>query len=733
MKKRDIITKAITTKAIGLILVLLAVGSLLKGQSIAGDWYGMAEIQGFYLRINLHLTETDKGLTGSFDSPDQGAMGIPLTTITLNDGEFAFSFAQAGLSYTGSVDPAFTRIRGEFKQGDLERQLDFRRTPVELPENSIPGIKAIYDKQEVYIKMRDGVKLFTSIYTPKNQEGASPILMNRTPYNIEGGGEQEYNMFLLIYYRFVKENYIFVFQDVRGRYMSEGKYENVRPFIPDKKGTQFDEASDTYDTAEWLVKNVQGNNGNIGVMGISYPGFYSTMAILANHPAIKAVSPQAPVTNWFIGDDWHHNGALMMLDGVSFYTNFGEKHPKPSRRNTAKGMDWGTEDNYEFFMRNPTVKGLKEKYFSDPKSYFTTILNHPDYDAYWKSTDPRPHLINVKPAVMTVGGWFDAEDCWGALHTYQAIEKQNPKNTDNRLVMGPWSHGQWATSTGENMGNIYWGMATNDHFHEIEVEFFNYYLKNDGEMTLPEATIFITGTNEWKNFETWPPKTAVGKTIFFQADDRLDFIKPATSEFFVEYVSDPMKPVPYTEDVRRNRTASYMTDDQRFASRRPDVMVYQTEVLKEDVTVVGPLMADLYVSTTGTDADFVVKLIDVYPDDAQPLPNQEIDMPLAGYQMLVRGEVFRGRYRNSFEKPEPFKPGEITQVSYELPDVAHTFRKGHRIMVQVQNSWFPLVDRNPQQFINIYQADAADFKKAVIRIYSDKNHPSGVKLLVIKN
>ncbi len=698
-----------------------------KAQSAAGDWYGLADVQGFFLRIDLHITDTGSGLTGTFDSPDQGAMGIPLTSVSCAEYAFSFEFAPAGLQYEGFCDPGYTRIIGKFKQGGLNLTLNFYRQPVEMPANSTQKIMERYDKREVYITMRDGVRLFTSVYSPKNLDKPAPMLMSRTPYNIEGGGEASFNPFLGIYYRFVEENYIFVFQDVRGRFMSEGTFENVRPYIPNKQGNQTDEASDTWDTAEWLVNNVPNNNGNIGVFGVSYPGFYSTLAILANHPAIKAVSPQAPVTNWFLGDDWHHNGAFMLLDGFSFYTFFGEEHPAPSRRGTAAPFNWGVEDNYEFFMRHKTVKNLTETFFPSPESYLATIRNHPDYDDYWKSTDPRAHLRDIGPAVMTVGGHFDAEDCWGAWNTYKSIELQNP-GAENILVMGPWAHGQWAGNEAKNLGNIYWGQNTNTLFHEQEVRFFNHHLKGETTEAFPEALIFMTGTNEWNTYDTWPPESAVEQVLYLHPGGKLSFEPPAVKEFFVEYVSDPMKPVPYTEDVHLQRTTSYMTDDQRFASRRPDVMVYQSDLLTEDVTLTGPLNADLWVSTSGTDADWVVKLIDVFPDQMPVPEGADIDVPLGGYQMLVRGEVMRGRYRNSFENPEPFRPGKITRVPFYLPDVSHTFKKGHRIMIQVQNSWFPLVDRNPQRFVNIYQCDESDFQKATMRVYSDKTRPSGLRV-----
>jgi uncharacterized protein len=715
-----------------LLSVILAAGLSFtaKSQSVAGDWYSLAEVQGMFMRLNLHISGENGSYTGTFDSPDQGAMAIPLTSVTLKDQEFEFSFAPAGFLYKGMVDPGCTFIIGSLKQGNQSYEMVFRRTQPEMPENSGVRIKEKYDKQEVYIGMRDGVKLFTSIYTPKNPNGKSPIIMVRSPYNSEPGGESEFNMFVSVYYRLIREGYILVFQDVRGRYMSEGKFVNVRPFNPDKKGMEIDEASDTYDTAEWLIKNVKNNNGRIGVVGISYPGFYSTMAVLAGHPAIKAVSPQAPVTNWFIGDDWHHNGAFMMLDGFSFYTQFGDPMAVPTRNNNS-GFRYPVPDSYEFFMRLGSVKATRQ-FFPDSVKYWQELLAHPDYDSWWKATDPRPYLKKVQPAVMVVGGWFDAEDLWGTLKTYQAIENQNSQKVKNTLVMGPWSHGQWAMGGGENLGNIHWGLKTNEHYHKLEVDFFNYYLKDQGEPSLPEASIFVTGANEWKSFETWPPKNTEEKSIWFHPDGKLDFSAPTATENFVEYMSDPMKPVPYREDVGAQRNADYMTDDQRFAARRPDVMVYQTEVLTDDITFTGPLTAELYVSTTGTDADWVVKLIDVMPDRVQAPAGVEMKVPLGGYQMLVRGEVMRGRYRNSFEKPEAFVPGEITRVKFELPDVAHKFKKGHRIMIQVQNSWFPLVDRNPQQFIDIYNCEPSDFKKATMRLYHDQKNSSCVKVNVLK-
>ena len=594
------------------------------------------------------------------------------------------------------------------------------------------SIRDKYDKQEVYITMRDGIRLFTSIYTPKNDSVQHPILINRTPYNIEGGGPDRYNGYLQMYSRFTRENYIMVFQDVRGKFMSEGVYEDIRPVIPDKKSNKdIDETTDTWDTVDWLIKNVKNNNGNVGIYGISYPGFYSTMGVINAHPAVKAVSPQAPVTAWFIGDDVHHNGAFFLLDCFPFDFWFGQPRRTPTRSENHNFV-WPTPDNYEFFLSAGAIRNLSPKYFGDSVRWWKETFAHPDYDDFWKSRDPQQYLKNVTPAVMTVGGWFDAEDLYGTLHTYQAIEKQNPPSTKNYLVMGPWYHSQWMFGRATNVGNIYWGLDANQKFQEEEINFFNYYLMGKGALNVPEATIFVTGSNEWRSFNTWPPENTTEKNIYLMAGENASFSAPAAKTSYDEYISDPEHPVPYTEDVHTRRTTAYMTDDQRFASRRPDVMVYQTDVLTEDITLTGPLTADLFVTTTGTDADFIVKLIDVLPPDTKAAPDQNVKVPLGGYQMLVRGEVFRGRYRNSFEKPQPFIPGKVTEVKYSIPDVAHTFKKGHRIMIQVQSSWFPLVDRNPQKFVDIYTCSESDFRKATMRIYHDTAHPSNLKVTVLK-
>ena len=601
-----------------------------------------------------------------------------------------------------------------------------------------------YNKKEVYISMRDGIKLFTSIYFPKSTSEKHPILLSRTPYSCEPYGEGKYQNFWNSYQKeYLREGYIMVKQDVRGRWMSEGQMVNIRPFNPDKKGKEIDESSDTYDTIDWLLKNIDNNNGNAGVFGISYPGFYSTMAAASNHPALKAVSPQAPVTNWFIGDDFHHNGSFFQMDAFYFMSAlgfaFGVPHPKPVSV-AATSVGYPDHDSYKFFLEAGSLKNLT-KYTGDSIAFWNDLMAHPNYDAWWKARDARNATKNLKPAMLWVGGLFDAEDCWGAWNAYQATEQNNPGKTFNKIVNGPWYHGQWANNDGTHHGNIQFGSNTSAYYQQnFEIPFFNYFLKGKGDVAkIAEANVFVTGANEWKSFAQWPPASKQDKTMYLQANGKLSAVKPAVANSFSEYVSDPAKPVPYSADVHFNRTRTYMSDDQRFAARRTDVLVFQTDSLTADVTVTGNVVADIMTSISTTDADFVVKVIDVFPDY---MGHNEVDIyaetdpvnpyPMGGYQMLVRAEIFRGRFRKSYENPSAFTPGKIEEVKFELPSIAHNFKKGHRIMIQVQSSWFPLADRNPQQFIDIYHCDAKDFIKSEIKIYHDAKNASKIILPVLK-
>jgi len=586
-----------------------------------------------------------------------------------------------------------------------------------------------YYKIEKMVPMRDGISLFTAFYIPKNNSEKHPILLNRTPYSCRPYGEENFNprLYSTYWINYLKEGYIIAIQDVRGRWMSEGEFVDVRPFNPNKKGKEIDEASDTYDAIEWMIKNLPGNNQRVGVFGISYPGFYSTMAALSGHPALKAVSPQAPVTDWFMGDDFHHNGAFFFLDGFNFYTGFGKPRPAPTQV-ASPGFRIPTQDYYDFYLRTGAIKNFT-KIMGDSIKFWNDLMNHPNYDEWWQARNPRNFVTNVKPAILVVGGLFDAEDCFGAWNLYKAIEQKSPL-TESRLVMGPWFHGGWGgRSDGTYLGNIRFGKKTSEYYQQhIEIPFFNFYLKLKGTVRdIAEATVFFSGENEWHNLKSWPPENVEYKKLYTANGSGLSFIETKNAAAtYSEYISDPEHPVPYTEDVHPGRTREYMTDDQRFASRRPDVLSFSTPVLTSDITLAGPLVADLFTSISTTDADFVVKLIDVFPDD-YTYDEKEFgkgngqNYTMGGYQMLVRGEIMRGKFRNSFAVPEPFTPGKITQVKYTLPDVAHTFKKGHKIMVQVQSSWFPLSDRNPQKFVDIYHCDDSDFQKATIRIYHNSS------------
>lgn len=595
-------------------------------------------------------------------------------------------------------------------------------------------IKANYTKYEFRIPMRDGVRLFTAVYAPKDSPEKYPLLMTRTPYSVAPYGIDNYPSRLGpgSSELFIREKFIFVAQDVRGRNRSEGTFVHVRPFIPSKQSPQdVDEASDTYDTIEWLLKHVPNHNGRVGMYGISYPGFYAAMGALSHHPALKASSPQAPVIDWFYGDDFRHNGVLFLAHAFNFLGFFGL--PKPEENWSQSPFRMPTPDGYAFHLQTGALANYDEKHLKGKLAFWKELLENDTYSQFWKSRTSLPYYSNITAAMMTVGGWFDAEDVYGPLKLYASTEKLSP-NAFNILVQGPWSHGGWSGGDGKSLGNARFGSNTAEFYREkIEFPFFLQHLKDKGDARLPEAYVFETGRNEWHALPAWPPKEAKPRTLYFHASGKLEWDAPAgRGEEFDEYLSDPNKPVPFTPYITNRMDYNYMTDDQRFAAARPDVLVWQTEPLESDVRIAGPLQASLYVSTTGTDADFVVKLVDVFPSDAPDnQPNPE-NVRMGGYQMLLRGEPFRGRFRKSFERPEPFVPGKLEKVEFELPDVFHTFRRGHRIMVQVQSSWYPLTDRNPQKFMPIHKATAPDFQKATHRVYRSASSPSSLGVLTLE-
>ncbi len=608
--------------------------------------------------------------------------------------------------------------------------------PVELFAQGIDYIKAHYAKYEYQIPMRDGARLFTAVYAPRDTTQTYPLLMIRTQSGLRPYGPDEYPNTLAgpsPLPHLAKEGYIFVIQDVRGRWMSEGTFVNMRPHNPRKKAPQdIDESSDTYDTIDWLLKNFSNHNGKVGLYGTSYRGFYAAAGMIDAHPAIKAVSPQAPIVDWFMGDDWRHNGALFLAHAFNYMPMIGKPRPQLMKEPNFSRFDYGTPDAYDFFLRLGPLSNVDARYFKGGVPYWHELMQHGTYDEFWQARALLPHLQNIQPAVMTVGGWFDAENLYGTLETHRQLAADSRAN--HFVVIGPWIHGGWngGQSNGAALGDVSFGAETAVFYREkIELPFFEFHLKGKGTFQPPKAWIFETGSNKWREFSTWPPPNTQPLTLHFQADGRLAAEASTAETGFDEYVSDPSRPVPYIDRTGSGMQTEYPCADQRFASRRPDVLVYETDVLQQDVTLAGPIIADLHVSTTGTDADWIVKLIDVYPNAyPDPTPNPT-GVRLGGYQQLVRGEVMRGRFRNSFQKPEPFIPGQPAAVKFRLPDVCHTFQKGHRIMVQVQSSWFPLVDRNPQSFVDTLTAKASDFQAATQRVYRSQKLPSRVSAQVL--
>ena len=594
-----------------------------------------------------------------------------------------------------------------------------------------------YEKKEVNIKMRDGVNLFTTIYSPRDKSKKYPILMTRTPYSVAPYGADTMRTSLGPNRYLMEDGYIFVYQDVRGRWMSEGKYDNMRPQEANtnkKKQKQIDESTDTWDTIDWMLKNIAANNGKVGQWGISYPGFYAAVGAVSNHPALAASSPQAPIADFFF-DDFHHHGAYFLSYWLATAV-FGYQKDAPTTERWYSMVDPKTPDAYQFFMDMGPLKNAS-KWYGEDNEFWQQLVSHPNYDEFWQKRNLLPHLRNIDHAVLTVGGWFDAEDLYGPLEIYKTIEKHNPKAV-NKLVMGPWSHGDWARNTPQQrVGYINFGDSISDFYQKnIEYPFFTRHLKDATTTELPEAFVFDTGTKAWNRFSQWPPAQAETVKMYFGDKQQLSTAPSAAAgkgKAFAEFVSDPAKPVPYTDEIKVVFTPrAYMTGDQRHNARRPDVLVFETEPLAEAITLSGEMLARLMVSTDQTDADWIVKLVDVYPADHADDPKNPSHIKLGGYQQLVRSETFRGRFRNSYEKPEPFTPNKVTEVKFPLQDVLHTFKKGHRIMVQVQSSWFPLIDRNPQKYVpNIFEASEEDFVKANHRVYFSTEHLSYLQMQIL--
>lgn len=593
-------------------------------------------------------------------------------------------------------------------------------------------IKATYTKYEHYITMRDGVRLFTSVYVPKDDSRDYGMMMVRTPYSVSPYGVDHYRRSLGPSEKFAREQFIFVYQDVRGQFMSEGEFVNVRPHNPNKKSNQdIDESTDTYDTVDWLVKNVPNNNGRVGQYGISYPGFFTAAGMIDAHPALKASSPQAPVTDLYNGDDSFHNGVFQLAHNFGFLTNFVKRKeigpPKPSIR-----FDFGTPDGYEFYLNMGPLMDGGEKYLKGESPLWDAFTQHTTYDGFWKVRSINRFLENVPKAVMTVGGWFDVEDLAGPFLVYQSVEEMNPR-VSNHLVVGPWVHGGWSRGDGDRLGSVRFNAKTSEFYREyIEFPFFNRHLNKGDDEELPNVWAFQTGTNQWRRHDAWPPKSTKTKRLYLGADGALGWEQPNQSGFD-QYTSDPAKPVPFVGYITQGVPREFMVGDQRFAAKRPDVLVYQTAPLEEDIAIAGPISPSLFVSTTGTDSDFVVKLIDVYPNDFPGIEPNPANIPMGGYQQLLRGKPFRAKYRNGFEQGEAMVPGEVASISYDMIGVSHVFRRGHRIMIQIQSSWFPLNDLNPQTFVDIPNAKRSDFQMAEQRVYRSSQRASHITVHVLEN
>lgn len=591
-------------------------------------------------------------------------------------------------------------------------------------------VREHYQKSEFMVPMRDGTKLFTQVYAPNDQTTRHPIILQRTPYSCQPYGVDRYrrrvgpNAFML------REGYIVVYQDVRGRWASEGTFVEMTPHLDVKKSpADHDEASDTYDTIDWLLKNIPANNGNVGQWGISYPGFFTSAGALSGHPALKASSPQAPMADLW-RDDAFHNGAFMLAANFSFYPYFQE-HKQPTKENPPLLFTIDDPDGYHFYLNMGPTANSEKDYFKGRNKYYHENFDHPSYDAHWKARNILPHLKGINHAVMVVGGWYDEQDLYGTFNTYKAIEKQNP-GIENIFVVGPWVHGGWAGPSGQTLADLDFGSQTAPYFQQnIEARFFRHYLFNETTpLALPEATLFETGTNRWRTFDAYPPGGIQPKQLYLAERSKLSFVPPTTGAAFSEFLSDPAHPVPFSSHINDGFSAEYMVEDQRFASSRPDVLTFQTDALTEDMTLAGPILAQLTVSTTGTDADWVVKVIDVYPPDAPQRPDKP-DVVYGNYQQLIRSEIIRGRYRNNSSQPEPFKPNQPTPVTLELQDVLHTIQKGHRLMVQIQSSSFPWSDINPQTFVPVFSAKPSDYQKATHRVYHGKAGLSFLKIGVL--
>lgn len=579
------------------------------------------------------------------------------------------------------------------------------------------------------IPMRDGVKLFTMILSPVNAPHAVPILIQRTPYgaNMPIPDDTIISISELgAWYTLARDGYIFIVQDIRGKYKSEGTMEIHQPLIHAEHPGTIDESTDTYDAVDWLVKNVPNNNGKAGIFGVSYPGWLALVGAVDPHPALKASSEQACMGDLFLGDDFHHNGAFRLSYGLEY------TYEVEFDKTTDSDFPFPQYDVFEWYLKLGSLKNVNDKYFHSKIPTWNNFVSHPDYDAFWQANSPLKYVQYPQIPQLHVGGYYDQEDINGPQLMYRHLENKDSFNR-NFIVLGPWNHGQWAHGNADRLGNISFNQPTGRWFRALQKKWFNYWLKGEGDGKFEEAYCFQTGNNEWKTYDSWPPKIALAKNLYANADNTASFIPPGSANSFVSYISDPKKPVPYRSLPiemtygQGSRWGAWQVEDQRFVSSRPDVVNFFMDSLSSDLTVTGKIKAHVFASTTGSDADWVVKLIDVYPD--KDLSN----LAMSGYQLPVAMEVFRGRYRKSFSHPSPLVPGKPEEFVIDLHDINHTFKSGHKIMIQIQSSWFPLIDRNPQKFVpNIFEAKDRDFVKAEHRVFCSSRYPTHLELPVME-
>jgi len=655
---------------------------------------GTADWQRFAIVLDVPADATQVGF---------GAFLRGAGTLWIDDLEF--SAVDRSVPTTGTVGTAQER---PVLSPDLLRaphNLDFEG-PQEVSSRPVPQ----FDRRTAMIPMRDGVRLFTIIVTPHVASEPLPILLERTPYGTNVNPDPS----------LVADGYVFVSQDIRGRNRSEGGFVMNRPARDARDSAAVDETTDAWDTVEWLIHNVPDNNGRVGVTGISYPGWLAEVVLLGPHPAVKAVSPQAPMTDTWMGDDFFHQGAFRLTYGLGYSWGMeGE---------TAGMGQWPAmgDDPFDWYLSFPSLKALTDSTGAMRIPTWRRFVEHPSYDSVWQRRAFQRLVTRLSVPTLSVGGWWDQEDLYGPQATYSALERLDSTGV-NVLVIGPWFHTQWWGPGGQSLGNLRFGSATADSFLlNIQAPWFRYWLKGRGDGRFPEAQLFDAGVNRWRSFDRWPPREATVRRLYLQPSSRLSFGPPSERSGFDAYSADPANPVPYQRRPVGREWHLWMTEDQRFVDGRPDVVTWQTAPLQEDVMIAGDVTARLFASTTGSDADWVVKLIDVYPDSVPGRPE------MSGYQLMVAGDILRGRYRRSFERAEPIRSNAVESYVVDLHQQCYTFQRGHRIMVQVQSSWFPLYDRNPQTYVpNIFLAPASAYRAQTHRIYRTSAQSSHVEVMVL--